>query len=376
MKCPSCGAETKGEVCEFCGSELPKEKQNINITNNFYGNNNQENNQQSNSRGSCCPKCGGNTIKFTREKIGTARQGQSKSTVRLVGTGRKGTSTSQNAYRTVGICQSCGFTWDATQGSGTTGNNSKKSRTWLWVLGWIFIFPIPLTILMLRNEKLDKKIRYGIIAAAWIVYLVIGFGGQKNNTENANTAISEETVVQSAENNTEEKVVQSAENSTVEETVVEEKTDEEKLDEYISNIVDSYNAQAEEQLVYVEDFVPSDHESGHYRTEFRLQAWKNALGKSYLLGDKVVDLVANPSWSDDYGFRVYTNDASLDQILALVRGMSPLMEEDLSAADLNKTLDYLEEKKTANGYYYGDNLGIVLLGSDTKGYELMLKKGN
>lgn len=28
----------------------------------------------------------------------------------------------------------------------------KKRKTWLWVLGWICIFPLPLTILMLRKK--------------------------------------------------------------------------------------------------------------------------------------------------------------------------------------------------------------------------------
>ncbi|MEE3405021.1 MAG: DUF6591 domain-containing protein [Acutalibacteraceae bacterium] len=49
----------------------------------------------------------------------------------------------------------------------------KKKHTLLWVLGWIFCFPIPLTILMLRNKTLNNKVRYGIIAAGWIVYLLI-----------------------------------------------------------------------------------------------------------------------------------------------------------------------------------------------------------
>lgn len=49
----------------------------------------------------------------------------------------------------------------------------KKKHTLLWVLGWIFCFPIPLTILMLRNKTMNKKVKYGIIAAGWIVYLLI-----------------------------------------------------------------------------------------------------------------------------------------------------------------------------------------------------------
>lgn len=36
MKCPSCGAETQGDFCEYCGSEMPKEKSTVNITNNYY----------------------------------------------------------------------------------------------------------------------------------------------------------------------------------------------------------------------------------------------------------------------------------------------------------------------------------------------------
>ena len=54
------------------------------------------------------------------------------------------------------------------------GKPPKKRKTWLWVLGWIFIFPVPLTILMLRNQKLSKPVKIGIIIAAWIVYLIIG----------------------------------------------------------------------------------------------------------------------------------------------------------------------------------------------------------
>lgn len=53
----------------------------------------------------------------------------------------------------------------------------KKKRTWLWALGWICIFPLPLTILMLRNKSIDKRLRIGIIILAWVVYSFIGLSG-------------------------------------------------------------------------------------------------------------------------------------------------------------------------------------------------------
>ena len=61
----------------------------------------------------------------------------------------------------------------------------KKRKTWLWILGWLFIFPLPLTILLLRNQKLNKIVKYIIIAVAWLFYLpialaFIGGGGSKS----------------------------------------------------------------------------------------------------------------------------------------------------------------------------------------------------
>ena len=47
----------------------------------------------------------------------------------------------------------------------------KKRRTWLWILGWIFIFPVPLTILMLRKKDMNPILRGVIIAAGWGIYL-------------------------------------------------------------------------------------------------------------------------------------------------------------------------------------------------------------
>ena len=53
----------------------------------------------------------------------------------------------------------------------------KKKKIFWWVLGWIFIFPIPLTIIIARNKKLKTGVKVVIIIAAWIVYLLIGVVG-------------------------------------------------------------------------------------------------------------------------------------------------------------------------------------------------------
>lgn len=339
MKCPSCGAETNGKFCEYCGSELPKDKINVGV----------------------CPKCGNSNITFKRERVGTATQHTSRKNV--IGSGRTGQSVSQTAYRTVGLCQNCGHTWNPNAGNSGSRSSGSGRKTWLWVLGWICIFPVPLTILMLRKKDMKPAVKYGIIAVAWLLFFVIGMSG---NSEVEAPQVDTPSQTDSVQ------VAQPTENTTEDTTVPETATPEISLDEYIENVVSKYNAQATEELVFVEDFTPSDKESGHYRTEFRLTAYDDAVGKSYLLGDKVVDLVASPTIFGEINFRVYTNDTSLEQVIALIQGMSPIMDENLTAADLQKTITEVSTNKTANGYYYGE-LGITLFGSDEKGYELMIK---
>ena len=150
MKCPNCGAEIgTNKKCDYCGTTISLDML--------------REQEQINKEG--CPKCGSTNIQFKRENQGEIK---SKKQNRVV-------------HVTVGYCKDCGYTWYP------QGEEPKKRKTWLWVLGWIFIFPVPLTILLLRKKDMNNGLKYGLIAAAWIVYLLIGFAGNSND-ETADTA--------------------------------------------------------------------------------------------------------------------------------------------------------------------------------------------
>lgn len=86
-----------------------------------------------------------------------------------------------------------------------TYEKPKKRKTWLWILGWLFIFPIPLTILMVRNQKINKKIKIIIIVIAWLVYLVMarsGKSGSSNRTKDTNESTRSSNVEASIETDT------------------------------------------------------------------------------------------------------------------------------------------------------------------------------
>lgn len=106
-------------------------------------------------------------------------------------------------------------------GNGNGKAPSKKNNTWLWVLGWICIFPIPLTILLLRKKDMNPKLKYGIIAAAWIIYLLIGLSGQgKDNTVDKTQETTQTTTI--TESNTEESIEEKNEMSDTQEVIADD----------------------------------------------------------------------------------------------------------------------------------------------------------
>ncbi len=56
----------------------------------------------------------------------------------------------------------------------------KKQRTFWWVMGWIFIFPIPATILITRSKKMNWIVKAILLIIVWGIYLAIGIAGNSN----------------------------------------------------------------------------------------------------------------------------------------------------------------------------------------------------
>lgn len=216
----------------------------------------------------------------------------------------------------------------------------KKNLKW-WILGWIFMFPIPLTILIWRS-KWDKNKKIICTIALWVIILIIGYASPNEPTNNGN--------------NTNE--VQ--ENETI--------TKETKIDTFVNE----YNKLTENKLVFKENFEAQDEESGHYRTEFRLTAYKNSLGKSYTINNQVIDIIATENILSEMDVRIYSDNVSLEQSIELIRYSSLLLDSTMTAETLEETIKYVKDNKYANGYYYG-KLGLLLMGDDKKGYEIMIK---
>lgn len=119
MKCPNCGAEVTGDVCEYCGSKITKPSKDG------------------------CPHCGSANIRYIRERR------------------------SRNLTETVAICQDCGNNW-------VSGNNAlfeMKPNMLFMIIGLFVCFPVPVTILLWKADSVPQKLKYVLIALVWILYV-------------------------------------------------------------------------------------------------------------------------------------------------------------------------------------------------------------
>ena len=150
VKCSSCGSNSFKHKCNNCGTEF--------------------------NEGNFCPKCG---VKAGQEERVCPRC---------------------NTKYFSAACPTCGYipgndnqnqTPSPANAAATPAQPTQpKRKTWLWVLGWIFIFPLPLTLILIKKPNMKKGLKYGIIIAAWVVYILIGIGSSANDKKDTASSSS------------------------------------------------------------------------------------------------------------------------------------------------------------------------------------------
>lgn len=303
MKCPNCGSEImkNSKFCQFCGSSITGQML--------------KEQEQLNKAG--CPKCGSSNITFSREKIGEIR-------------GKRGTAI---VRATTGFCKDCGYTWQTDSEMPT--KKTKKRKTWLWVLGWILVFPLPLTILLLRRKNMSSVIKYGIIAVAWIIYLLIVLSGTSNNT---NSVSNEDASAVSI-------------------------TSESQSNLQISNSIESNDAVS---TVFAEDYVVNRFISEFNNSQYEItKITKGNIRTKYYgyANDRRIEMInANEAAANAFCISIYggKDDASKQSMYEVFREAAKTLDSSVTDEDINSVLLYFDEKDVLiSNYHVGNSLTVT-----------------
>lgn len=108
-----------------------------------------------------------------------------------------------------------------------------------------------------------------------------------------------------------------------------ERTEADSRQEALESVAEAVGLSVED----AESFSPQNRESGHYRSEYRLGAWKDSIGLHGTVGGISVDVV---SYRD--GIRVYADTETVDRkgiaeiIVAAAAELYPDLDPDVASA--------------------------------------------
>ena len=210
----------------------------------------------------------------------------------------------------------------------------KKNLKW-WIIGWIFFFPIPLTILIWKS-KWDQKKKIIATVVLWGVLLLIGTLSP-NDTTSTETSNSKSGGTEQVE------------------------TDVNINDTFIKK----YNANSSSKIENVTAFDAQDKESGYYRTEFRLNAFENNSSIHGTIANGTIDLINYGSLGEKDKFRLYASTDGEEQMKEIFKKAINIMDSSISDDEINEEINEAIKIK--------DNR-FVLKGNVDSGY-IMFTKG-
>lgn len=204
-----------------------------------------------------------------------------------------------------------------------------------WIIGWIFFFPIPLTILIWKS-KWDQKKKIIATVILWSALLLIG-ALSPNDTTNTETN-------KSNGNGTEQ----------VEKEI--------KVNE---TFIEKYNAIGTSKIENTVTYNAQDKESGYYRTEFRLNAFENNSSIHGIIADGTIDLINYGSLGVKDKFRLYASTESEEQMKEIFKNAINVMDKSISNEKINDEINEAIKSK--------DNR-FVLKGNVDSGYIMFTKE--
>ena len=129
-----------------------------------------------------------------------------------------------------------------------------------------------------------------------------------------------------------------------------------KDQELISTFIDRYNSISDNDI---SDLTDMDIHGEDYKTEFRLNAFDNAIGTKGLINNGAVEVIASGAWSNS-DFRLYATLDNMDTAIALYVDIIHVLDESISDEDIMSAIDGID--------YIGDTSIVLGDGGYITGY--------
>jgi len=176
----------------------------------------------------------------------------------------------------------------------------KKKHGALWWVGmvllWIMFLPIMATIYVVRNKNLSRNAKIGIVAAIWVVFMVM-YAVTPHEQGDYNSSASSS-------------IAESAATSADSTSAASASAQENKraiIDAFIKQYNETHDVKITDTVEY-DPYQAYKTRGDYYRVEFRLGAYKDSTGVHGAIGDDTIDIIT----SSGKGIRVYVDQNDRD----------------------------------------------------------------
>ena len=161
-----------------------------------------------------------------------------------------------------------------------------------------------------------------------------------------------------------------------EETINQDETvTEEPVNEFsvIDTFIAKYNAFAVNQI---SDITEMDIQGDDYRTEYRLNAFKTAIGKKGTITGGNIEIVNYGSWSNDT-IRYYITTDTLDNAIDIYTTIIHILDSSITDEEIADSYSSLDSVSSANIYlgssgYISGYINTNYANGGVSGYEIMI----
>lgn len=141
----------------------------------------------------------------------------------------------------------------------------------------------------------------------------------------------------------------------------------------IDKFIELYNNSAS---IPIDSITKMDIQGDDYKTEFRLNAYKNAVGKKGAISDSLVEIVNYGSWSND-SIRIYIYATSLDSAIDIYTSTVHIFDNSITNEEIVESYSSLNTTGTTNIYlgssgYISGYIGCDYSNGGIVGYDVMI----
>lgn len=204
-----------------------------------------------------------------------------------------------------------------------------------------------------------KKLRNKLFVCILFIFLLVCFGcGSVNNI--SSESLTEQNNLSDANSSPESSIEIADQSENIENTFI-------KIDKFI----DLYSS----SVTQITDISEMDIQGADYRTEFRLNAFKNAVGKKCTVGNSYIEIVNYGTWSND-SIRFYVYSDSIDSITELFTSIIHILDNAISDDEIQEICDSLNDSDQnillGKGNYITGYINSIYKDGSIFEYEMMI----